>query len=278
MSLVSRYPVPRRPGRLAGAGWLGHHARLVYGLIGVVGFIAFWEIGSRQGWINPFFFSRPSAILAAGIKEAALPRFWVDVRASISEFLIGYVLAVVLGIPLGLLTGWYRRLQYALDPWLNFLNAIPRFALLPVLLIAFGLGIWSKVAVVFLGAFFSIIIPTIQGVRTVDRRFLDVANGFGASRRTLFLTVVAPATVPFMVTGLRLGIARALIGVVTGELYAATNGLGVMIKFASDALQTDRLLFGVLLFTFAGLIGVEALRRVEKYFQRWRPVRKGTTA
>jgi NitT/TauT family transport system permease protein len=89
----------------------------------------------------------------------------------------------------------------------------------------------------------------------------------------VFRTVVAPATVPFIVTGLRLGIARALIGVVTGELYAATNGLGVMIKFASDALQTDRLLFGVLLFTATGLVGVEALRRLETYFQRWRPVR-----
>jgi NitT/TauT family transport system permease protein len=82
--------------------------------------------------------------------------------------------------------------------------------------------------------------------------------------------------VPFIVTGLRLGIARALIGVVTGELYAATNGLGVMIKKASDALQTDRLLFGVLLFTFAGIIFVEFIRRLEVYFQRWRPLaRKG---
>ena len=278
MSLASRYPRPRRAGQLAGARWLGHHARLVYGVAGLVGFILFWEIGIRQGFISAQFFSRPSAIFEAGAREVQLARFWVDVRASASEFLIGYVLAVVLGIPLGLLTGWYRRLQYALDPWLNFLNSIPRFALLPVLLIAFGLGIWSKVAVVFLGAFFSVIIPTIQGVRTVDRRYLDVATSFGASRRTLFVSVVAPATVPFMVTGLRLGIARALIGVVTGELYAATQGLGVMIKFASDSLQTDRLLFGVLLFTFAGLIGVEALRRVETYFQRWRPVRKGTTA
>jgi len=272
MSLASRYP-RRRPVGRGRPGWFDAHGRLVYGLIGLVGFLIFWEVGSSAGFISKFFFSSPSAIVAAGIREVQIPRFWVDVRASMTEFLAGYLLAIVLAIPLGLLAGWYRRLSYALDPWLNFFNALPRIALLPVLLIAFGLGLASKIAVAFLGAFFAIIIPTIQGVRTVDRRLLDVATSFRASRWRVFRTVVAPATVPFIVTGLRLGIARALIGVVTGELYAATNGLGVMIKFASDALQTDRLLFGVLLFTATGLVGVEALRRLETYFQRWRPVR-----
>jgi NitT/TauT family transport system permease protein len=276
MSLAARYPHRRPHRRAAHESWLGRHTRLVYGLIGLVGFLLFWEIGSRVGFVNRFFFSSPTGVIAAGIKEVQIPRFWVDVRASLTEFLAGYVLAIVLAVPLGLLTGWYRRLQYALDPWLNFLNALPRIALLPVILIAVGLGPASKILVAFLGAFFAIIIPTIQGVRTVDRRFLDVATSFGASRRRIFVTVVAPATVPFIVTGLRLGIARALIGVVTGELYAATNGLGVMIKFASDALQVDRMLFGVLLFTFAGLVGVEGVRRLERYFQRWRPSRLGT--
>ena len=272
MSIASRYPRRHSSRR---HGWLDRHGRLIYGLIGVVGFLLFWELGSRQGFISEFFFSRPTAIVAAGIAEVQIPRFWVDVRASLTEFSVGYALAIVLGVPIGLLAGWYRRLQYALDPWLNFFNSLPRIALLPVIVIAFGLGLPSKIFVAFLGAFFAIVIPTIQGVRTVDRRFLDVARSFGASRRRLFVTVVAPATVPFMVTGLRLGVARALIGVVTGELYAATQGLGVMIKFASDALQTDRLLFGVLIFTFAGILLVEAVRRLERYFQRWRPARQG---
>jgi NitT/TauT family transport system permease protein len=261
-----------RQGRL---GWFDAHARLLYGLFGIVGFLLFWEFGSRAGIVSEYFFSRPTAIIEAGIVEVQIPRFWVDVQASLTEFIAGYGLAIVLAIPLGLLAGWYRRVQYALDPWLNFLNSLPRIALLPVIVIAVGLGLASKILVAFLGAFFAIIIPTIQGVRTVDRRYLDVATSFGASRRRVFLTVVAPSTVPFIVTGLRLGVARALIGVVTGELYAATVGLGVMIKFASDALQTDRLLFGVLIFTLTGLVGVEGIRRIEKYFQRWRPVKAG---
>ena len=277
MSVASRYPRPRRS-QDAQRGWLDRHGRLGYGLLGIVGFIALWEFGSRSGLINEFFFSRPTAIAAAGIVEVQVPRFWDDVRLSVTEFLVGYGLAIVIGIPLGLLTGWYRRLQYVLDPWLNFLNSLPRFALLPVIVIATGLGIWSKIAVCFLGAVLAIIIPTIQGVRTVDRRYLDVASSFGASERRRFLTVVAPATVPFIVTGLRLGIARALIGVVTGELFAATGGLGYFIKKASDTLQTDKLLFGVLIFTFAGIILVEVLRRLETRVQRWRPARRGAPA
>jgi NitT/TauT family transport system permease protein len=257
---------------------MDRHGRLVYGLIGVVGFLLFWEIGSRVGFISEYFFSRPTGIVEAGAEEVQVPRFWDDVWTSFSEFAIGYLLAVVTGIPIGLLIGWYKKLQYIFDPWLNFLNSLPRFSLMPVIVIAFGLGILSKVAVVFLGAFFAIVIPTIQGVRTVDRRYLDVAQSFGASKPRLFITVVAPSTVPFIVTGLRLGIARALIGVVTGELFAATGGLGVMIKRASEALQTDRLLFGVLIFTISGILFVEAIRRLEKYFERWRPIRQRANA
>lgn len=258
-------------------GLVARNERLIYAVAGIVSFLAFWEIGSRIGIVNSLFFSRPTAIIAAGINEVQLPRFWVDFQTSATEFVTGYTLAIVLSVPLGLAAGWYRRLQYTIDPWLNFVNALPRVALLPILVIWFGLGIESKIAVVFLGSFFSIIIPTIQGVKTVDRRYIDVATSFGASRSRLFTSVVAPATVPFMVTGLRLGIARALIGVVVGELYAATVGLGVMITRASASLQADRLLFGVLIFTCAGVVGVEAIRRVERYFQRWRPIHKGAT-
>jgi NitT/TauT family transport system permease protein len=209
--------------------------------MGLIGFIVIWEVGSRLGVINAFFFSRPSAILGAGAVAVQTAQFWADVRTSATEFAVGYLLAVAFAIPLGLLIGWYRRLQYVFDPWLNFLNALPRFALLPAIVIALGLGIGSKIAVVFLGVFFSVIIPTVQGVRTVDRRYLEVAASFRASKPRLFATVVAPATVPFMVTGLRLGVARGLIGVVTAELFAATGGLGYMIKRASDTLQTDKL-------------------------------------
>lgn len=247
--------------------------RLIYGLAGVILFLSLWEIGSRTGTIDRAFFGRPTGILEAGLAEVQTERFWGDLWASFSEFGIGYLLAIALGIPIGLAAGRFQRLQYALDPWLNFFNSLPRIALLPVLVIMFGVfGPASKIAVVFLGAFFSIVIPTMQGVRTTDRRFIDVAHSFRAPERLLFRSVVIPSTVPFIITGLRLGVARALIGVVTAELYTQTEGIGVMIRRATELRQGDRALFGVLLFTISGIIGVEGIRRVEARFQKWRPV------
>ena len=266
---IQSQPLPPRRGRLRR---LLANERLVLGLAGVVIFLALWELGSRAGTIDRSFFGRPTGIVEAGIKEVQTPRFWGDFFASFSEFAIGYLLAIALGIPVGLAAGRCRRLQYALDPWLNFFNSLPRIALLPVLVIMFGVfGPGSKIAVVFLGAFFSIVIPTMQGVRTTDRRFVDVARSFRASERLLFRSVVIPSTVPFIITGLRLGIARALIGVVTAELYTQTEGIGVLIRRATELRQGDRALFGVLLFTISGIIGVEGVRRVEARFQKWRP-------
>jgi NitT/TauT family transport system permease protein len=264
-------PLPVR--RRSALGRILDNERLLYGLAGVVVFLAAWEFGSRTGLVNPFFFGRPTGIIEAGMAEVQKPRFWVDLWASFSEFAIGYILAIVAGIPIGLAAGRFRRLQYALDPWLNFFNSLPRIALLPVLVIIFGVfGPASKIAVVFLGAFFSIVIPTMQGVRTTDRRFIDVARSFGASEWLLFRSVVIPSTVPFIVTGLRLGIARALIGVVTAELYTQTEGIGVLIRRATENNDANRALFGVLLFTISGIIGVEAIRRLESRYQKWRPV------
>ena len=246
--------------------------RLLYGLAGIVVFLLAWELGSRAGFINEYFFGRPTGIVEAGIKEVQTPRFWGDLAASFFEFASGFIAAIILGVPIGLAAGRFRRLQYALDPWLNFFNSLPRIALLPVLVIMFGVfGPGSKIAVVFLGAFFSIVIPTMQGVRTTDKRFVDVARSFRASERLMFRSVVVPSTVPFIITGLRLGVARALIGVVTAELYTQTEGIGVLIRRASENSDANRALFGVLLFTISGIIGVESVRRIEARYQKWRP-------
>jgi ABC-type nitrate/sulfonate/bicarbonate transport system permease component len=253
------------------ARWFRRKEALVLGLTGIALVVGLWEIGSRVGFIDSFFFSKPTDIVAAAIREVQVPRFWVDVRVSLFELVVGYVIAVALAIPLGLIFGWYRRLSYMADPWLNLFNSIPRIALIPLLVLWLGLGVESKIAVVFLGAFFSVIIPTVQGVRTVDRRFLDVAKSFGAGQLRMFTSVVGPSTVPFIVTGMRLGIGRGLIGVIVGEIYSQTTGLGVMIVRANENIQPDRMFFAIFIFTFTGILAVLGLGRVERRFDRWRP-------
>jgi ABC-type nitrate/sulfonate/bicarbonate transport system permease component len=251
--------------------WYLGRERAILGSLSFVGLFLFWELGAALGWVSVYFFSSPSRIARAAFLEVQDPRLWNDLRVSGTEFLVGYAWAVVLGIPLGLLAGWYRNFNYLIDPWLNFLNSLPRVALLPLVVLWVGIDIWSKIVIVFLGAFFSIAMNTLYGVRTVDPRLLEVAASFVASQRRVFTTVVFPATVPFIIAGLRLGIGRALIGVIVGELYAANAGIGYMITVASNTLQTDRLFFGVILLTLMGVLGVELIRLVENRFQKWRP-------
>ena len=230
-----------------------------------------WEIGSRTGEISPLFFSSPSAIVAAGVKEVQLPRFWRDLGLSSIEFIAGFAAAAAIAIPLGLLAGANRRFGYFVSPWLDGLNATPRVALLPLVVLWVGLGFWAAIVIVFLGAFFSIAINTSNGVKTVDRRLLNLARSFGASRRKVFLSVVAPATVPYTVAGLRIGIGRALIGVFVAEIFGGSAGIGYMIKLAGNTLQSDRVFFGVVVFMLMGVALFAAVGVLERRFERWRP-------
>jgi NitT/TauT family transport system permease protein len=247
------------------------HERLILGAISLGGFFLTWEFAARANLISTYFLGSPGGVIDAGIREVQLPRFWGDVAVSFFEFSVGYIAAVVLGIPLGMLLGWSRRLGWLLEPVVNFFYAVPRVALLPLIVLWLGLTVWSKVAVVFLGAFMTILLSTFHGVRRVDPRLLAVARIFGASQRHVFTSVVLPGSVPFVLSGLRLGIGRALIGVVVGELYAANAGLGFMITVASNNLQVNRVLFATFLLIVLGFASVEATRQLERRFASWRP-------
>lgn len=251
--------------------WYRRNERTVLGLTGLVGFFVLWQVGGMVGLIDPLFFSKPTDIVAAAAAEVQVPRFWDDVRYSLTEVTVGFVASLVLAVPLGLAIGWYRRVSFTFDPWLNFFNAIPRPALIPLVVLWVGLGIEMKIIIVFLGGFFSILLPTVEGVRTVEPQLLDVARSFRASSRRLFTSLVIPATVPFIATGVRLALGRLLIGVVVAELYAQTQGIGVLIDKSAESLQSDRMMFGILLFTLMGVLTTEAAVRVERRLQRWRP-------
>jgi len=151
------------------------------------------------------------------------------------------------------------------------MNATPRVALLPLVIIWLGIGILSKVGIIFLGAVFPILINARDGVKTTPYSLLTAARSFGASEWQIFRSVVLPSTVPFIITGLRLGIGRALIGVMVGELYAATAGIGFMITVAGATFQTDKVFVGILIFAATGMFGMEILNRLELKFDKWRP-------
>ncbi|MBX9758163.1 MAG: ABC transporter permease [Beijerinckiaceae bacterium] len=241
------------------------------GAAALIGFIVLWEGAASFRFADPMFISSPSRIAAVARVMWDDPDFWRDVKVSSTEFVWGYLTAIAVGVPLGLMTGWYKRLQYALGPFIDVLNAVPRVTFMPIMVLWFGIGIWSKFAVVFLGAVIPIILSTYAGVRTNEARFLRVARSFGASQLKTFTSIILPGTAPFIFTGLKYASGRALLGVVVGELYAATAGVGHMIAQAGNAFETDLVFFGVLLFTFTGLAVTSLLGRIESRFDRWRP-------
>lgn len=244
----------------------------ILGSAAVITFLVLWElVGNVFQLINPMFMSAPSLIFNAAVQLFGSGEIFNDLYVSGIELFWGYVLSAVVAIPFGIMVGWYKRASYLFDPFINAMNATPRVALLPLVIIWLGIGVLSKVGIIFLGALFPILINTRDGVKTTPLNLLTAARSFGASEWTLFKAVVLPSTVPFILTGLRLGLGRAIVGVMVGELYAATAGIGFMITVAGATFQTDKVFVGVLIFALTGMLGMELLTRVESRFNKWRP-------
>lgn len=232
-------------------------------------FLIVWEWLSRSGLVDPFFVSSPSRIVSAA-RWLFAHGLWNDIRVSLVEFVLGMLTAVSLGVVVGMLLGWYRTLEAMFEPFVTMLNAMPRVALLPVLILWLGIGVESKVAAVFLGAVFPIVITVMQGVRTVDEHLLKCARSFCATDWQVFRTLVLPTCVPFLVAGLHIAVGRGLVGVVIGELLASQAGVGHMINKASSTFQMDKLFVGIILLTGFGFFMTEALKQLEKRFMACR--------
>jgi ABC-type nitrate/sulfonate/bicarbonate transport system permease component len=246
--------------------------KLILGTLSVSLFLLVWElVGNVFQLINPMFMSAPSLIWKAAVQLFGSGEIWNDLSVSGIEFGWGYFLSILVGVPFGIAIGWYKKFAYICDPFVNAMNATPRVALLPLIIIWLGIGILSKIGIIFLGAVFPLIINTRDGVKTTPASLLNAARSFGASEWQLFRSVVVPSTVPFILTGLRLAIGRALIGVMVGELYAATAGIGFMITVAGATFQTDKVFVGVLIFALSGMIATDVIDRIERRFDKWRP-------
>ncbi|TAK09117.1 ABC transporter permease [bacterium] len=262
--------------RVAEASWLYkfylNQEKKILGTSAVIVFLTIWELcGGVFQVVNPMFMSAPSLIWKAAVQLFVSGEIYNDLYISGVEFAWGYFLSVVFAIPFGIAVGWYKKMAYTFDPFVNAMNATPRVALLPLVIIWLGIGILSKVGIIFLGCVFPLMINTRDGVKTTPANLLNAARSFGASEWQIFKSVVLPSTVPFILTGLRLAVGRGLIGVMVGELYAATAGIGFMITVAGATFQTDKVFVGVLIFAISGMFLTEMLDRVERRFDKWRP-------
>jgi ABC-type nitrate/sulfonate/bicarbonate transport system permease component len=244
---------------------------IVLGTASVVIALTAWQLVANARIWTVLLLPGPWDVAQAFVKLFQTDDIWLDIATSGTEMGIGYGMAIVFGLVIGLLMGWYTRFQYALDPFVNFFYSTPRIVLIPLFILWFGIDMQPKIAVIFLGALFPIIINTMAGVRNTEAALLRVARSFGASDALIFRRVVLPGSVPFILTGFRLGIGHALTGVVVAEYIAARHGVGQLIAIASQTFQTPKALAGVILIAVTGMLLTTILQRIENRFQSWRP-------
>jgi NitT/TauT family transport system permease protein len=267
---------PTRPSRAAtrtrsAARHRRFEPKYLYGAASVVVVLALWQLVAALRIKPAIVLPGPADVVKAFGTLLRSDAIWTDLLTSGRELLYGLVLATVIGLPLGLVTGWYTRLSYLLNPLITFLYATPRIALTPLLIIWLGIGDASKIAIVFLMAIFPILINSASGVQNLDPQVLRVARCFGAGDLQIFRTIALPGSVPFIVSGLRLAVGQALIGVFVAELSGATHGVGMLMNTAGQQFQTSVVFAGLFIFAITGVVLTGLLRRLERRYAAWRP-------
>lgn len=250
------------------------HESMILGGGAVTIVLAIWQAAWSAGMISPLFFTGPSAIAGRFYTTLTNGTLLANMAYSGRNFLVGFALAVVAGVVLGVLIGWYRRLRLVTDPFINALYATPRIALIPLIIIWFGVDIWSKIVIIFLSGIFPVLVNTVVGIRALDRDLVRAAQSFCASDWQIFRTIAVPGSVPFILAGVRQGVAHALIGVVVGEMLAGSpEGIGFMISYSGYNFNLDSLFLYVTVVAGAGIILTSLVERLQARFERWRPER-----
>jgi len=245
------------------ADWLG--------VIGVVSFFLAWELSTRFEIINPFYFPPFSKILIKGYELFANGSIWEHMWFSLTNFLIGFVISVILGVVIGVPMGWYRAVHKTFDPLLSGIYATPLIALLPLIIMMFGLGSISKIIMTVLAAVFPILINTMVGIANTDNRLITMARAFGAHDSQIFMKVSLPGSLPYIVAGMRVALGRALVYIVVAEQYGAATGLGYLSSVAAQRFQMAAMFVPIVIIAGLGAGLNETLKAVERRLDKWKP-------
>lgn len=238
---------------------------LVLNIASVVGGIGIWWLLALSGLQLP----TPPEVLAKGVELAADGTLTEDLSASLGRVLAGFLLGSAAAIPVGFLMGWYTPARGLFEPWIQFFRTIPPLALLPLVLVLMGIGELPKVFVIFLAAFLACVISTYQGVVSVDRTLINAARVLGAKDGTIFLRVVVPASSPFILVGMRVGLGSAWATLVAAELLAAQAGLGFRMQQAQTYYDLATIFVSIVVIGILGLVMDRLLLLAETRLTGW---------
>jgi NitT/TauT family transport system permease protein len=232
-----------------------------------------WQIGGQQ--IDSVLFTTPTAVAAAAVQMVASGELWSYLWPSLVVLLVGLAISAVAGIAVGLVLARFWVMDVALDMYVTFLYSTPTVALVPLIVLWVGFEFTAKIVILFLFAFFPLVINTYQGVKHVDPRLLEVGRAFRCSERQLWTNIVLPAALPFIVTGLRLAVGRGLIGMVLADLYTAISGIGYLIVRSASTYRVDKMFVPIVVLGLLGIALTAVLRGAERKIAPWTAAAEG---
>jgi len=252
------------------ANFYRQNRKLLLGALGVALFFAAWQAVFLIVPLNPLFITTPGLMASALVALAENGELANDLSVSAVPFFYGFGAAIVVGVPLGVLMGWRARVGWTLDPLMTALYASPLVALAPLVVIFLGVGIAGKAINIFLLSVFPFVFNAAAGVRVIDPLLINVVRAMGGTERDLYLKVLFPGVLPYVVAGARIAIGRAFIGVLVGEFFAASEGIGYAIARFGDQFALDRMFACILVITVLAVIFTEGVRWAERTAFPWR--------
>jgi NitT/TauT family transport system permease protein len=246
------------------------HKKIILGTSSLIVVILLWEVVGQLGIVTPLFFAWPSSIVHELINIFSNGK-WIDhFSVSLWELVCGYGLASLTAIPLGLIMGRSQTVEYIFDPLFSILYAMPRIALMPLIILIFGIGLNSKIVLVYIGCFFPILLNVFQGTKSLNPLLIDMAKVFGAKNVELYQKIFLPAIMPYMVAGFRVALSIGLIMVVVGEFQAARQGIGYMIAFEAGFWNTSGVMAWVSIISALAIFGTQIIKYFERRYMYWR--------
>jgi NitT/TauT family transport system permease protein len=243
------------------------------GALGIILFFLAWELASRTHLLNPFYFPPFSQVIAKGIELFASGSIWEHMVFSLTNFSVGFAIATLAGILAGIPMGWYKGISKTLDPLLSGIYATPLIALLPLIIMLFGLGPMSKIIMTFLAAVFPVLINTMTGIANTDTHLIRMSRSFGARDATIFLKVSIPGSLPYIVSGMRVALGRALVYIVVAEQYGAAMGLVYLSWVAAQRFQIATMFVPIVIIACLGAGMTELLKAIERRLEKWKPLK-----
>jgi ABC-type nitrate/sulfonate/bicarbonate transport system permease component len=251
-------------------GFLERHRKVLLGALAVAMFFTAWQAVFLVVPFNPLFISKPNLIFESFFTLLIDGDLLRDLAISAVPFLYGFSAATVVGVTIGVIMGWRTRVRYALDPLMTIFYASPLVALAPLVIVFFGVGVSGKAILIFLLSVFPFIFNAQAGVRAVDRLLINVVRSLGGSERDLYFKVIVPSVLPYIVAGARIAVGRGLIGILVGEFFAASEGIGYAIARFGDLFALDKMFACILCIMVIAVVMTEGIRWAERAAFPWR--------